>query len=449
LESVPGVRNNNVNQAKTALAGIGGQARAAADALSELDPTTLEADRAFIDYCCERRMVDLAIDFAVWNNKELLNEVVNSAGRVREAEALALIGQRRIAFPRTIDLTSTLAGVLMAIPPLQQTDLRYPTGQLVSHVGGMGVQIVKVTGGCPDGARAVLGRARIEGAVSAFAAVSIAIAEPDARLAVAGDNQIAGRGVKWSGWIPSPNSVETDVRLEIPDPSEAGCDLYFLSRVDEFDGSKALVTWLGAQALIAVECNPNTVDRRVSFQPINPNAIRDAILLTDVSDFKFPVFVPGRRTLTHPVPGRTLLVRIPQALPAGVYGLRCSFSVEHAEARPIDFGVWIGNPPVEVPTEVDLRDYAAFSGWTTVRTPFAMQHMTLRLDQPSADPADVFLGVRVTEGSDVYFCHAYWHEFSVLTAPSADISGAPVSAPTPRPRSVKVAKAVPNAVAGR
>jgi len=51
LESVPGVRNNNVNQAKTAMARVGGQARAAADALSGLEPTRPEADRAFIDYC--------------------------------------------------------------------------------------------------------------------------------------------------------------------------------------------------------------------------------------------------------------------------------------------------------------------------------------------------------------------------------------------------------------
>ncbi len=451
LESVPGVRWQHLEQAKGALDRIGGRAQEVAVALSALDPNKPEADRTFIDYCCERRLIDLAIDFALWNGKEMLNDVVTSAGRVREAEALALIGQRRLAFPHTIDLTEALAGILVAIAPLRKMDIEFPADGLVRHAGGIGVQIVKAGGACPDGSRVVTARARFERSATLSATVAIAIVGPGVRIAVTDDNQITGAGLHWTGWVPAKDSMETVLRLELSEPPEEIFDLYFLSRADDFDNAGAFVTWLGVQAVVAVGAGSNTVVRQTGLNPLSPEAIYAATIVTDVSDFPFPVLVPGSKMLTHPVPGRTLLVRMGQALPARALGLRCTFSVEHADARPIDFGVWIGNPPSETPTEGELAEFAAFSGWTTVPEPFVMRHLILRLDPPIAKPADIFLAVRVTEGRDVYFCHAYWHEFSVIETWSDFLASDPSSGQAPKalPSSEEEPEmGVPDAVAG-
>jgi hypothetical protein len=252
--------------------------------------------------------------------------------------------------------------------------------------------------------------------------------------------------------VPAESGAETTVRLQLANPPTDACDLYFLSQLNDLADAEARVTWLGVQTVVAIGAERGTVERRIAMQTIDPEAIRTATLLTDVSDFPFPVLVPGRRTMTHPVPGRTLLVRLDQALPPNAQGLRCSFSVEHADARPVDFGVWVGNPPPDTVTEEGLREHAAFSGWTTVRTPFVMRHLTMRLDQPLFGAADIFLAVRVSEGPDVYFCHAYWHEFSVIQTWSDGVGADPsaaAGAQEPATPPAVPAKAARNAVAVR
>ncbi|HTJ65844.1 MAG TPA: DUF6212 domain-containing protein [Alphaproteobacteria bacterium] len=448
LEAFPGVRNQHLEQSKGALDKVGGRAQEIAIALSKLDPGKPEADRAFIDYCCERRMIELAIDFAVWNGKEMLNEVVNAAGKVREAEALAMIGQRRIVFPRKVDLTEALSGGLLAISPLHEAELRRPAGGLVSHPAGFGVQLVKADGGAPAGSKTIVGRVKIDGAATRPGAVSIAVAEAGSRLTVTEDNQIVGNGVSWSGWV-AVDEGETTVRLALPEAAADISDLYFLSRTDARESVEAVVNWLGVEAIITVDPGRNGVDRRVALKPVHPDVIRNASLVTDVSDFPFPVLTPGRRMLTHPVPGRPLLVRLADALPPGTQGLRCSFSLEHEQAHAVDFGVWVGNPASEMPTEAELQERAAFSGWTTVRTPFEMRNLTMRLDMPLFEPADIYLTVRVTEAPDVYFCHAYWHELSVIEAWSDALVSGPSSGDQPPLPLAVAGMAVPDAVADR
>jgi len=153
LEAFPGVRAQHLEQSKGALEKVGGKAQEIAMALSKMDPGKPDAERAFIDYCCERRMIEFAVDFAVWNGKEMLNEVINAAGKVRETEALAMIGQRRLVFPRRIDLTEVLSGGLVPVAPLHETELTRPAGGLVSYQAVLASSLSRPTVAPPPAAR--------------------------------------------------------------------------------------------------------------------------------------------------------------------------------------------------------------------------------------------------------------------------------------------------------
>ena len=344
----------NASRLKSALGRLGSPAREKAISLSALDPGSPQADRAFVDYCFERRMVDLAIDFAMLNCAMPQADVMTSAQRVTAAAALSWVGQRQLDFSHKLDLTDALRGTFRAIAPLNPADLQSAPDNLVAYPVGLRPQIIKAAAGCPPGTLSLVARATIDPRAGASASLAIAVARPHGRIILSDDGLLTDEADAWSGWMRADGSGAAELRIDLAAPTADLLDLYLISRPDERGGVvEALVTWTAVQATVAIS-GISAVERRMQLTPIAREVMNAATLLTDASDFPYDVIVPGTSLLTHPLPGRIVLVRLARSVPAGASGVRGVVSVEHADAHPVDFGFWIDAPNADLPSEADL-----------------------------------------------------------------------------------------------
>jgi hypothetical protein len=142
--------------------------------------------------------------------------------------------------------------------------------------------------------------------------------------------------------------------------------------------------------------------------------LQTAEVLTEASDFAYPVFVPGQFTQHHPLPGRPAVVRIRGAVPAGASGVAAAFSVENERAHPIAFAFWLRSADAPAQDEAGLADSAAASGWTLCAAPFEVGAAEAGLPAPAPAPMDLYLATKVVGFDDIFWCHAYWREIAVL-----------------------------------
>ena len=102
-------------------------------------------------------------------------------------------------------------------------------------------------------------------------------------------------------------------------------------------------------------------------------------------------------------------------------------SLQHANAHPTEFAIWARPVSTPINDQSELSDSGSFSGWVTAGTPFSMTTVSLNLPGPAAEAMDVYIATRVTAAPDSHFCHAYWHEFAVLSKRDRRL---PLPAPT-------------------
>jgi glycosyltransferase involved in cell wall biosynthesis len=394
---------------------VGASARAIALRMASMEPNSAEANRAFIAYCCARHFIPVALDFGLLNDVALLPDAVGAARQATETAALDALQWRRLDFRHDLDLTEELRRRVRPVAPLRAADLVRSADTAVAHPLGLDIGIVKAAGVCPPGTGRVRAGVTIMPADRSAVQVAVAVCGAGSRLTVSDTLQIAGDGGAWSGWVAAAgeDGDGAEVVVTLAEPTGDVLDLYLLSRRE--DGGpcpQTTVVWRRVIAEISVNgaISPSTIERETVLLPVPAEVIRRGELLTDVSGFPFPVFVPGERTMLHPVPGKTALVRLAGALPAGAHGLRAVVSAGHAKAHPIDFAVWIRPSRPEALDESGLSEAEGFSGWFTVPEALVCHQLTVTLPAPADDAMDVYLATRVTGSADVHFCHAYWHE---------------------------------------
>jgi hypothetical protein len=244
--------------------------------------------------------------------------------------------------------------------------------------------------------------------------VAVAVCEPWSRLIVAAGVELPeGRGA-WSGWCDLPASgASVELGAVLPTRLADLGDVYLLSRQpDDTPGPESQVVWekVTVDVMISNGVAPGRIQRESTLVPVTLETLRTGELLSDAADFPYPVYVPAANTLLHPLPGRLALVRLPAALPAGRSGLRAIVSVQHDDARPIDFALWLRPASAGPPGETAQPRDAGFSGWHRVPAPWVRHQLAARLPAPAEAALDVYLATRVDGHPDVHFCHAYWHE---------------------------------------
>ncbi len=385
--------------------------------LNVLDPGSAAANRAFLEYCCERRLVKLALEFALLNNISLLPETIRLISRAADANALEAIRRQLVDVRHDLDLTSEARIRARPIAPMQPADLM-PTQQAAAIVRlGIDVAIVKVAGVCPPGTSRIFATVHLDPCPHPGIEVAIAMCRRGVQILLP-DRSEPDADLIWSGWQPGANDSGTDVVVTaaIPEPTDDLLDLYLMARRTA-DGPcpEVSIVWAKVAAEIAIvgPVTASAIEAESILVPVPAGVISQGVLLTDTSAFPLRVYIPGDPTLLHPIPGQIALVRLTDALPAGSSGLTAAISVGHVQAHAIDFGVWIRPSGTEPPDEAE-RD--GFSGWLTVNRPLVRHRLSAMLPAPAKDTMDVYLATRVTGSTNVDYCHALWHGFWFIEA---------------------------------
>jgi O-antigen biosynthesis protein len=400
--------------AQHSLQSLSGPARELATRLSRMDPSGREAGRAFVEYCCARRAVDLALDFALHNDVEFLEETIEAARRATEEAALDVVRTTRLRLWHTIDLSEGLhaksslvrCSAGNALVPLREGSIQHPAVA--------GDCVVRVAAACPPGTGSILVTVLTEGS----GAAALAAAVQDSRRAppLSADHFSTNGGV-WSGWVfPAPGSP-SELSIVLPEPASDALDLFLLARREPSASLPPLqVTWQRLTAAVSVSdsTSRHAAQRPVPMSRLSSEHLINGEVLTNRSGVSFEFFKPGERTLLHPIPDRLALVRIPQALPPLARGLRCGVSLENEKSHPIEFGVWLRSTTEPAKSQSELTEDQSFSGWLRVEQPLKQHTLTFLLPEPDEAAKDIYLATRVVGFKDVNYCHAFWHDFWIF-----------------------------------
>ena len=91
----------------------------------------------------------------------------------------------------------------------------------------------------------------------------------------------------------------------MPDPPEEVFDLYLVTdRPEAHSAADVFVSWQSVTMDLNLigDVTPSALETAMLDAQLPLALLKRGTLLTDVSDISFPVFVPGERTLVHPLP---------------------------------------------------------------------------------------------------------------------------------------------------
>lgn len=417
IETMASVDRDNEQRLREFLAVVGFEAREIALRVSSsFESNQDEALQGLVQYLVERHRVQEALDFAFYNGRQFLSTAIGSATRLAETLALDSVRGHTVDIWHEAILTDDVRANLKSIPAFPAVNLVQLDAGVATHSVRAGVTVLKAAATCPPGARSV--RAVAVATPSAPSSVSFAlvVAASGARLRLSEKDLESSDAFWWSGWIPAAEPGEK-VELSVPvSASDKLLDILLMCQSNDDGDPDGRITWTSVGATISV--NDTIATSGIVAEPegtIVPREVLDrGILLTEHSDFPFPVYLPGPTTLVHPLRGRVSLVRVPEAVTAGTAAIRSVVSIEHAEARPVEFAVWVRSASNPATKDVDFGPADSFSGWFSVRDHFRRHRFTVKLSEPAREAMDLYLATRVVEHPDVHYCHSVWHELLLL-----------------------------------
>jgi O-antigen biosynthesis protein len=419
LESITDVQQVDNERLNEALQAVSAEARGIALRISSsYDPNSEEALRGFLQFCIERRKVEEAIDYALYNNRSLLGDAIEAVRGVAETMSVDAVRSHTLDLWHTVALTDEARQRLRPVAGVRTLKFVPASEGVVAHPIQTGLAVFKATAVCPPLARFVQTVVTVEAPVQPSILLALVATAPDARLRLSDEGLESGQPFWWSDWIPANDgNRKTELAVRIPEPIDELLDLHFLSKIEEdVSDMEGQIIWESVSASVTIEGvkTSSVIEVDGQMTALSRDVIDQGILLSETPDFPFPVFVPGDQTLLHPLPGRASLVRIPGAVPPGTKAIRSVVSLELAEAHPTQFAVWIRPSSDPAATVSNFTPTDAFSGWFSVTDKFRRHSFTLRLDSPSNEVMDLYLATRVVQFPDVHFCHAVWHELFLL-----------------------------------
>ena len=419
VEALSLADNAQGERLRSALADMSSEAREIALRISsQFEMESEEAIKGLVRFCIERHRFAEALDIARSNGEGLLDDLINSLQVAVQTVTLDSIRKNTLELWHAIDLTFDIRRRVRSVSVFPACELSAPAGTVASHLVDIGVRVLKAAAVVPSGAGMVRTVATVEARQPASVLLALAVSSCDAQLRLSGDSLDSTSPFWWSGWSSVSGEGGTlKFELAIPEPGKDLLDLHFLSKArDGAIDSESKVTWESVSASVKVDgaYTSSGIVLDETAVPVERAMLDQGVVLTDHSDFPFPVFVPGDPTLLLPLPGRAVLVRLPGALFPGATGVRSVVSVQRVEAHPIEFAVWARpvSKPVTSPDEFAVSD--AFSGWFPVTDKLRQHVFALMLSEPAREPMDIYLSTRVVDFPDVHFCHAVWHQLLIL-----------------------------------
>ena len=420
IETIVDVDRANRERLHEALAGVGSEAREIALRVSSvIEPNDAEAHRGLVQFFLERHKIQEAFDFALHNGRALLSDAIDSAKLVAETLALDAVRQgQTLDFWHEVGLTGDVRQRVESVSGLPPEDLIQPSDGVAAHSIQTGVTILKAAAVCPPGTRSVRAVAAVAASAPRSVFLALVVSKPGAHLRMSEQGPVSNEAFWWSGWVPAgKQGGRLELSVSLLEPVEQLLDLHFLCKTaEENTQPEGKVIWESVTATISVSGTITAAAAGLTqlATPVPRQVLDQGVLLTQTSDFPFPVFVPGNPTLLHPLPGRAALVRVAGAVPPGTKGVRSVVSIGRAEAHPIQFAFWIRPSSAPVTRETEFTEADAFSGWFSVRDKLRRHNFTVTLRECAHEAMDLYLATRVVEYSDVDYCHALWHELLIL-----------------------------------
>jgi hypothetical protein len=364
----------------------------------------------FLAYAFARNRLTEALDFARRHDPETLLPIAEGA----LAQAAEQAAQRRLhdtSVKRTtiLSLTAEISERLRLVQAPLGVELARDGQCVAAHRLAPGLIVAKAPLALPSGVKRV--EAWLDFAGDPQSEFALAAVAPGARVKLDLLEAEPCADATFSGWRRGAG-----VTLDALPAAPGACDLFLLTRTPATAGSQAWAAWrrIEAQAEISALTTPSAIVEAEARYSLPMHLLQTAEVLTEASDFAYPVFVPGQFTQHHPLPGRPAVVRIRGAVPAGASGVAAAFSVENERAHPIAFAFWLRSADAPAQDEAGLADSAAASGWTLCAAPFEVGAAEARLPVPAPAPMDLYLATKVVGFDDIFWCHAYWREIAVL-----------------------------------
>ena len=419
VETIINVDRANSERLREVLAGVSGDAREIALRISSsFEPNNEEALRGLVQFCLERHKVQEALDFALHNGRSILSDAINPAKLVAEKLALDAVRGHTLDLLHEVWLTDDVRERVNSVSAFPAEDLVRPDVGAAEHSINNGVTILKAAAVCPPGSRSARAVATVNVSAPTLVSLAFVVSTSDARLRLSEQGLASDEAFWWSGWIPAAEEGgKLEMSVPVRGPAEQLLDFHFLCKADDTGvHPEGKVIWESVTATISVDgaITASSIESPELATPLPRDVLEQGLLLTQNTEFPFPVFVPGDPTLIHPLPGRVVLVRFPGAVPPGTKTVRSLVSLERAESHPVQFAAWIRSASEPVTTEDEFTAADAFSGWFSVRDKFRCHSFTVALGEPSSESMDLYLATRVVEYPDVHYCHAVWHQVLIL-----------------------------------
>jgi glycosyltransferase involved in cell wall biosynthesis len=373
-----------------------------------------ESFPAFVRYCLARSRFVEALDFARSHDWAALKPLVDTA-LARETDRSARRGPRAEA--RATPITLSMKPELVARLRLQTA----PEGAVLTRdahcIASLrllhGMTVAKAPLACPPGTKRLTAWLDFAAQGVLEAEVAIAVADPAAQALLTETGPAPGAGVWWSGWRPATREP-VGLELDALPPSSTPRDVFLLGRNAMDDEVWAVWRDVRGHGSVSDLATPSTLSPAELRHKLPLRILERGEVLTDTSDFPYAVWIPGEWTLHHPLAGRVCIVRVPQAIPPGGFGVAASFSTRHEQAHPIAFAFWLSPATADPRPDPALAETSNGSGWTVCAEPFQTESMELRLERPAAAAMDLYLATQVIGFDDVGWCHAVWREISVI-----------------------------------
>jgi glycosyltransferase involved in cell wall biosynthesis len=419
FESISDIERVDTRNLNEALQTASPEAREIARRVSSSwEPNSDEAIRGFVQFCVERKKIEEALDYALHNKRSLLSDLIGSAKSLADDISLDAVRGRTLDLWHMVVLTDEVRQRIKPVAGVRPLKAVPVAGGVIAQPIQAGLSVFKATAVCPPLAGFLRAVVKVAAPVQPAISLALVATAPDARLRLSDRGLESSDAFWWSAWVPAKDGGrKTEVTVAGIGPVDQLLDLHFLCKVDlDATDLEGQVVWESVAASVPVEgvISASVIEIEDDIALVPPQAMENGVLLSETTDFPFPVYVPGDETLLHPLPGRAALVRLPGAVPRGTTAVKSVVSLELAEAHPTQFAVWVRRASNPAEAVADFTPADAFSGWFSVADQFRRHSFTARLHEPADEAMDLYLATRVVEFPDVYFCHAVWHELLLL-----------------------------------
>jgi len=218
---------------------------ATANKLTLLSPNGPEAERAFVSYCWQNGLYELAEDYSILNNIHDESDFSGKPHQITARTTAGFVSYDSDESCHLVDLTETFRTVL-SLHYRSYSDNK--KDELISLKVDKLLSVVKIAGGCPLGTKSLKAFAGL--GVDSSASVRFAIAVSPCGVEIS-EQQLADGTTLWSGWVTTNSTVPQTATISFENIVDCPLNLYLIARVRANSSVvSSQLSWLRVEAEI-------------------------------------------------------------------------------------------------------------------------------------------------------------------------------------------------------